>query len=80
MQNVSFLSIAVIFLVLQIRRGKWDNLGIIFQITCTPLKRMLLPAFEPDLAETALMRGHNICFRLEVRKIVFKLSSIPSLI
>ena len=62
------------------KKGKWDNLGIIFQITCTPLKRMLLPASEPDLVETILMRGHNVCFRLEIRKIVFKLSSIPSLI
>ena len=41
---------------------------------------MLLPASEPDLVEAILMRGHNICFRLEIRKIVFKLSSIPSLI
>ena len=26
------------------------------------------------------MRGHNICFPLEIRKIIFELSSIPPLI
>ena len=29
------------------------------------------------LAKTVLMRGHNICFHLNIRKIIFQLSSIP---
>ena len=28
------------------------------------------------LVETVLMRGHNICFHGEIRKIIFELSSI----
>ena len=48
--------------VLQIRRGNRDNFGIIIpfygkNIFCDP-------SLEPSqrLAETVLMRGHNICF------------------
>ena len=44
--------------VLQIKRGKRDNLGIIFHID--PLKHMLRPIIEPSLTETVLMRGHDI--------------------
>ena len=53
--------------VLQIGRGKRDNLGIISHNT--PLKHMLRP----------IMRGRNICFRREIRKNIFELSSIPLL-
>ena len=46
--------------VLQIRRDKRGNLGIIFHNI--PLKRML------RLVETVLKRGHNICFSLRNKK------------
>ena len=58
--------------VLQIRRDKRDNLGIIFHNI--PLKRML------RLVETVLKRGHNICFSLRNKKKISELSSIPPLI
>ena len=32
------------------------------------------------LEETVLMRGHKICYCLEIRKIVFELSSVPLLV
>ena len=38
------------------------------------LKKNLWPT------KTVLMRDHNICFLWEIRKIIFELSSIPSLI
>ena len=43
-----------IYAVLQTRRGKRDNLGIIFHIA--PLKRML------HLIIRTVLLGHNICF------------------
>ena len=51
--------------VLQIRRGKKDNLGIIF--LNSPLKHVVTH-HQNRLTETVLMRGHNICFCLEKKK------------
>ena len=53
--------------MLQTRRGKRNNLGIIFHITINEL-------FIDN------KRGHNIRFHSEIRKIVFELSSINTLI
>ena len=66
---------SVLFTELQIRRGKRDNLGIIFNIT--PLKHVATHHKNP-LAEMILMRGNNM-FSL-IRKIIFELSSIAPLI
>ena len=33
-----------------------------------------------SLIETVLMRGHNICFHCEIRKIVSEFSSVPIVI
>ena len=54
----------------QIRKGKRDNLGIVFHIT--PLKHVATH-HKNRLAEMVLMRGHNICFHNEIRKIIFEL-------
>ena len=62
--------------VLQIRRGKMDNSGIIFHIT--PLKHVVIH-HQSHHTEMVLMRGHNIYFCWEI-KIIFELSSIPPLI
>ena len=56
--------------MLQIRRGKSDDLEIIFHIT--PLKHMLRP-----IIRTVLLRGHNIYFLLRNKKnYLFELSSV----
>ena len=51
------------YLALQIRRGKRDYYGIIFH--STPFKHILWP-----IIRTVSVRGHNICFRWEIRKIM----------
>ena len=38
------------------------------------------PALEPSLGETALMMGHNICFKGAIWKIIPKLPLLPLLI
>ena len=47
--------------VLQRSRGKRSNFGIIFHVT--PVKCILCVTHHYNrLAETVLIRGHNICF------------------
>ena len=61
--------------VLQIKRGNRDNLGI-FSIF---FHKNIFYDPSLELIERVLMRGHKICFHREIRKIIFELSSIPSI-
>ena len=38
------------------------------------IKTYIVTPHQNRLSETVLMRGHNICFRQEIRKIIFELS------
>ena len=61
----------------QIRRGT----GIILDnYSYFSIKTYFMTHHYNRLIETVLMRGHNICFCLEIRKIIFELSSLPPLI
>ena len=58
----------MVFSVLQIRRGKRDNLGIIFHIT--PLKHMLRPSLEPSRRDGSNEVSQHM-FSLRNKKIIF---------
>ena len=62
-------------IVVQIRRGNRDNLKIIFLIILLHKNRHCDPSLEPSD-----LRGHNVCFPWEIRKIIFDLLSVPPLI
>ena len=62
-------------------RGNRDNLQIILHFT--PWQHTLWPIIRTmttRLAEMALMRGDNICFHLEIRKIISELFLFISLL
>ena len=63
--RVMLSALVILLTVLHIKRDNRDNLGIIFPYFC--IQTYVVSPHLNRLAETVLMRGHNICFCQEIK-------------